>query len=81
LLLLLMLLLLLLLLLLLFHASHIILSGRLMKLAVTEIRDTGTFKSYPQPAGDWVTYKNAPQEVRTTAASPPPIIFLLSFCG
>ena len=38
-------------------------SGRLMKLVVTEIRDTGSFKSYPQPAGEWVTYKNAPQEV------------------
>ncbi len=34
-----------------------------MKLVITEIHDTGSFKSYPQPAGDWVTYKNAPQEV------------------
>jgi hypothetical protein len=39
------------------------LSGRLMKLVVTEIRDTGAFKSYPQPAGEWVTYRNAPQDV------------------
>ena len=32
-----------------------LISGRLMKLVVTEIRDTGSFKSYPQPAGEWVT--------------------------
>ncbi len=43
--------------------TRALISGRLMKLVVTEIRDTGSFKSYPQPAGDWVTYKNAPQEV------------------
>jgi hypothetical protein len=26
-----------------------------MKLVLSEIRDTGSFKSYPQPDGDWAT--------------------------
>ncbi len=52
-------------------------SGRLMKLVVTEIRDTGAFKSYPQPAGDWVTYKNAPQEVCGRPCMPAFLILIL----